>query len=71
MARYEVLPNQDESGYKSCIMRSEGFLETLKLAWYVIRYPSKTGVCVRVDENWTRNNLTPQKQSVHTSVKGG
>ncbi|MHB8226631.1 hypothetical protein [Acidithiobacillus sp.] len=55
MAKYQLI--SEEETHKIYIVRSSGFLESLKLAWYVIRYPGRTPVLMVVDKKWCEDNL--------------
>lgn len=55
MAKYELI--SEEEKHKIFIVWSSGFLESLKLAWYVIRYPDRTPVLMVVDKEWCEDHL--------------
>ncbi len=55
MANYELI--SEEEKHKIFIVKSSGFLESLKLAWYVIRYPGRTPVLMVVDKEWCDDYL--------------
>ncbi|CDQ10533.1 protein of unknown function [Acidithiobacillus ferrivorans] len=55
MAHYELIAEKE--GQRIYVVKSSGFLESLKLAWYVIRYPSRTPVLMVVDKEWCEVNL--------------
>lgn len=58
MATYEFLKETDT--HAVYIVKPENFWESLKMAWYVIRYPKKTPVLMVVDRNWAESTLTPK-----------
>ena len=43
-------------------MKSTGFLESIKLAWYVLRYPDRTPVLMVVPKDWCEDNLDLDQQ---------
>lgn len=55
MAHYEMIAEKEDQ--QIFIVKSTGFLESIKLAWYVIRYPSRTPVLMVVDKEWGEVNL--------------
>ena len=55
MANYELI--SEEEKHKIFIVKSSGFLESLKLAWYVIRYPGRTPVLMVVPKEWCDEHL--------------
>ena len=55
MARYELIAEKENE--RIFIVKSTGFWEAIKLAWYVIRYPERTPVLMVVDKKWCDANL--------------
>jgi hypothetical protein len=66
MAKYQLI--SEEERHKIFIVRSSGFLESLKLAWYVIRYPGRTPVLMVVDKAWCDDHLDTSRD---TSLSDG
>lgn len=55
MAHYELIAEKGDE--QIFVVKSTGFLESIKLAWYVIRYPDRTPVLMVVDKEWCEVNL--------------
>ncbi len=55
MAKCELI--SEEEKHKIFIVRSSGFLESLKLAWYVLRYPTLVPVLMVVPNEWCEEHL--------------
>lgn len=60
MANYELIAEKE--GEKIFIVKATGFLESIKLAWYVLRYPDRTPVLMVVDKDWCDGNLELGRQ---------
>ena len=57
MANYQLISEDDN--HQAFIVKSSGFLETLKLVWYVLRYPNRVPVLMVIDKDWCNKNLEP------------
>ncbi len=67
MAKYQLI--LEEEKHKIFIVRSSGFLESLKLAWYVLRYPARGPVLMVVDKDWCEVNLdSPDELSISADI---
>lgn len=55
MANYELIAKKESENI--FIVKSTGFLESIKLAWYVLRYPDRTPVLMVVDKDWCDDHL--------------
>jgi hypothetical protein len=55
MAKYQLISEKEK--HKLFIVKSSGFLESLKLAWYVIRYPTRVPVLMVVPKEWCDEHL--------------
>ena len=55
MADYQLIAENEN--HKIFIVKSTGFLESIKLAWYVLRYPDRTPVLMVVPKDWCDGNL--------------
>lgn len=56
MAHYELIAEKEDQ--RIFIVKSTGFLESIKLAWYVLRYPDRTPVLMVVPKDWCEDNLS-------------
>ena len=56
MADYQLIA--ENKNHKIFIVKSTGFLESIKLAWYVLRYPDRTPVLMVVPKDWCEDNLS-------------
>lgn len=55
MARYKLIAEKENE--RIFIVKSAGFWESIKLAWYIIRYPDRMPVLMVVDKEWCDANL--------------
>lgn len=66
MAHYELIA--EKGNQKIFIVKPSRFLESIKLAWYVIRYPDRTPVLMVVDKNWCEANMDSEDLSVSSEI---
>lgn len=50
----------ENKGDKFFAVKPDHFLDRLRMAWYVLRYPEKTPVLMIVDKDWVRQHLKAQ-----------
>jgi len=66
MAHYELIA--EKGNQKIFIVKPGRFLESIKLAWYVIRYPDRTPVLIVVDKNWCEANMDSDELSISSDI---
>ncbi len=63
MAKFDQIGSADENGSAVFICRATNFIESLKLAWYVLRYPEKVSVVMAIRKEWRDANLADTSNS--------